>query len=100
MGAHLKREPHQEWLLDGGPPELFQVARGLGTLGAWALPAETVSIVSMAAMGLLFLSVSATEATRFFFRLTFTPLWFSVPAAALTFFVAWRGSRRPGPRLT
>lgn len=95
----LKREPHQESLRDGGPPELFQVKRGLGTLGAWALPSETISIVSMVAMLVFLVIVFATEATRFFFRLSFSPAWFSISAAALTFLIAWRGSSRPGPRL-
>jgi hypothetical protein len=71
----------------------------LGKLGSWALPSETISIVSAVALLVLFALISATELTRFFFRLSYTTLWLSVPAAAISLYIARVGSYRPGPIL-
>ena len=90
---------HEESVRDGFPPQLLRATKGIGRLGSWALPSETISLTSIAAGALLFAVLSFSEATRFFFRLTFSPMLLSGPALALSLLIAWRGSLRPGPIL-
>jgi hypothetical protein len=93
------REPHRELVRQDYPPHLFGAARHVGRIGSLALPSETITVASIGAAALLFGIVSFSEATRFFFRLTFSPLWFTIPAFLLSWLIAWRGSKRPGPIL-
>jgi hypothetical protein len=95
MPSVLRREPHQ--VANNSAPELFGSARGIKWLGSLALPAETITVASAAAGVFFFLWLSLSEATRFFFRLSFSPVWFAAFATLLALLIAWRGSRRPGP---
>lgn len=99
MAIDLKQIVHEQSVRSDFPPQLFGVSWGIARLGSYALPSETITCGSFAAAIFLFGALSVTEATRFFFRLTFTPVWFSCPAFAIALFIAWRGSMRPGPRL-
>lgn len=65
--------------------------------GSIALPAETISLVSMFALATCLAVLLRTEATRYFFRLSFHPAILAAPASLLGWYIAWRGSLRPGP---
>lgn len=90
---------HREVVAAHTPPTVFGAVRGLGRLGAFALPSEMISIASLATAVVVFATVTVRESQRFFFRMPawWVPLLFSLPAVLLCLLIAWRGSKRPGP---
>jgi hypothetical protein len=97
----LKRVPHHPQT-DRYPPELFGAVRGLGRLGCWALPSETITVASVAGSVILGLFLSYSDATRFFFRLPaspapLSPLWLCAAGTLLALAIVAGVWRRPGP---
>jgi hypothetical protein len=97
MPGLLERSHEESAARPGYPPTLFGATKGIGALGSFALPSETISATSLVVLAVLMGVLSYGEDTRFFFRLTYSPMWLSGPAALLCALIAWRGSLRPGP---
>ena len=99
MSADIVEPVHREAVTTRTPPMVFGAVRGLARLGTLALPSETISFASLATGAVLFGLLSFSETERFFFRMSswWLPLALSTGAFAVSAFIAWRGSLRPGP---
>lgn len=99
MSADIVEPVHREGVTTRTPPMVFGAVRGLARLGTLALPSETISFASLATGAVLFGLLSFSETERFFFRMSswWLPLALSAGAFAVSTFIAWRGSLRPGP---
>lgn len=64
--------------------------------GSWALPATTLSVASLVAFVGVLAFTLRSELMRTLFVLPFHPAFFSVPAAALAWFIALTCRNRPG----